>query len=285
MKKNQLHDWDLVITPKRGLFVNSLTDIWKFRDLLMMFVKRDIVTVYKQTILGPLWFFIQPALTTVVYLVVFDRIAKISTDGIPPILFYLSGVVFWNYFAQCFMMTSNSFRANEAIFGKVYFPRLIIPISVVVSNLFKFGVQLILFGVIYSYYLFRNIGIETQWELLWLIPFLVMMMAILGLSFGMIFSSLTTKYRDLTFLLAFGVQLLMYATPIIYPMSILEESYRQAIWFNPMAHIIEGFKYILLGSGVLSVTGLLYTTVLTFMSFFFGLTVFARTEQNFIDTV
>lgn len=250
-----------------------------------MFVKRDIVTIYKQTILGPLWFFIQPMLTTLVYLVIFDRIAKISTDGIPPILFYLSGIVFWNYFAQCFTMTSNAFRANEGIFGKVYFPRLIVPLSVVVSNLFKFGVQLILFTVIYCYYFFKSGSITIQLSWIWVIPVLVLIMALLGLSLGMIFSSWTTKYRDLTFLLAFGIQLLMYATPVIYPMSILEEQYREVIWFNPMAHIIEGFKYILLGKGELSLSGLMYSIGVTSALLTFGLFIFTRTEKNFIDTV
>ena len=235
--------WDLIIQPQRSLFDINFKDLWRYRDLWYMYVKRDIITVYKQTVLGPIWFFVQPILTMMVYVVVFGRIAGISTDGIPQPLFYVSGIIFWNYFSNCFQATSNTFRVNAAIFGKVFFPRLIVPIATVTSNLIKFFIQSSILILLYIYYKFWTTAeLEVVGGLIWLLPVLIIVMAILGLSFGMIFSSLTTKYRDLTFLLGFGIQLLMYATPIIYPMSILEGKYAGAIWYNPMAHIIEGNK-------------------------------------------
>lgn len=277
-------DWDLVIGPQRHLMDVNLKELWEYRDLLLMFVKRDIVTIYKQTILGPVWFFVQPIMTTLVYVIVFRNIAKISTDGIPGPLFYLSGITLWNYFADSFNKTSTTFTANANIFGKVYFPRLIVPLSIVISNLIKFLIQLSLFLVVWCWYLFTTDSLSPN---LWIlsIVYLLAIMAGLGLGFGIIFSSLTTKYRDLTFLIQFGVQLAMYATPIIYPMSVLSETYQKVLWWNPIAHVIEAFRYGFLGSGEPSVTGLIYSTLFTAVVLAAGVVVFNKTEKTFIDTV
>jgi lipopolysaccharide transport system permease protein len=277
-------EWDLVILPKRHLLDVNLKELWDYRDLLYMFVKRDIVTVYKQTILGPIWFFVQPIMTTIVFLFVFGRIAKISTDGIPGVLFYLAGIVMWNYFAESFTKTSVTFTANAGIFGKVYFPRLIVPLSLVVSGLIKFLIQFGLFLAAWCWYLSTT---ETIHPNIWLlsIGWLLLLMAGLGLGFGIIFSSLTTKYRDLTFMIQFGVQLTMYATPIIYPMSTLSPEARNILWWNPIAHIIETFKYGFLGSGEVSINGLIYTSTFTVLTLALGVIIFNRTEQTFMDTV
>ncbi len=276
--------WDLVIEPKRHLLDVNLRELWDYRDLLFMFVKRDIVTVYKQTILGPIWFFVQPVMTMLVYVVVFGNIAKISTDGIPAPLFYLSGITLWNYFADCFNKTSGTFVANASIFGKVYFPRLIVPLSVVISNVIKFLIQFTLFMVLWTWYFCVT---DTVHPNAWLLatPYCLVLMSGLGLGFGIIFSSLTTKYRDLTFLIGFGVQLAMYATPIIYPMSILSERYQRILWWNPISHIIEAFKYGFIGSGTVSIAGLAYTTLFTLVTLILGVIIFNRTEQTFMDTV
>ena len=280
---------EIEISPHRSLFKIPFREIWLYRDLWRMYIVRDIVTVYKQTILGPVWFFLQPIMTTLVYVVVFGRVAGISTDGIPQPLFYLSGIVFWNYFAQCLTLTSNTFRANAGIFGKVYFPRLIVPLALVTSNLVRFLIQALLLVCAYVYYVFyRGVNLDLNWELLWLLPVLVIVMAIISLSFGLIFSSLTTKYRDLTFLLTFGVQLMMYATPVIYPMSMLTErfpAFADLLFWNPMTHILESVKYILLGAGQFTWGGLIYVILFSVVISFSGLIIFNRTERNFIDTV
>lgn len=276
--------WDIIIRPKRHLFDIDLKELWEHRDLLMMFVKRDIVTVYKQTILGPIWFFVQPIMTTLIYVVVFGNIAKISTDGIPKQLFYLSGILMWNYFAECLNQTSDTFVQNANLFGKVYFPRLIVPLSKVVSSLIKFGIQLVLFFGVYAYILMKNPTVRpTVWLLLF--PFFVLLMAGIGLAFGIIFTSLTTKYRDLKFLLQFGVQLLMYASPVIYPVSMLGERARSIMLLNPIAYVLEGFKYAFLGAGTHTVAGLVYVTVFTIVMLALGIVIFNKTEQNFMDTV
>ncbi|MEQ8336736.1 MAG: ABC transporter permease [Cyclobacteriaceae bacterium] len=281
--------WDLIIIPKESLLDIRWKDLWRYRDLWRMFVKRDIITVYKQTILGPIWFFLQPIMTTVVYVVIFGRVAGISTDGIPQPLFYLSGIVFWNYFAQCLTLTSNTFRSNAGIFGKVYFPRLIVPLAVITSNLIRFLIQGFLLICTYLYYVwYRGVNLDLNWEYLWMLPILVVLMALIGLSFGLIFSAFTTKYRDLTFLLTFGVQLMMYATPVIYPMSMLKDRYQafaDLLFWNPMTHILESVKYILLGAGQFSWSGVSYVLIFTLVTFFMGLIIFNRTERNFIDTV
>ena len=259
-------DWDLIIRPKRHLLDVNLRELWDYRDLLMMFVKRDIVTIYKQTVLGPIWFFIQPIMTMLVYVVIFGNIAKIGTDGIPKPLFYLSGIIMWNYFAEAFNKTSTTFMTNAAIFGKVYFPRLIVPLSLVVSGLLKFFIQFGLFLAVYVYFWVTRDDIHPN---AWILagPYLLLLMAALGLGFGIIFSSLTTKYRDLTFLITFGIQLAMYATPIIYPMSELSDRMRSVLWWNPIAHIVETFKYSFLGAGEASITGLANTTVFAIILF------------------
>lgn len=276
--------WDLIIRPKRHLLDVNLKELWDYRDLLYMFVTRDIVTVYKQTILGPIWFFVQPIMTTLVYIMVFGRIAQISTDGIPAPLFYLSGITIWNYFSDSFQKTANTFTANAGIFGKVYFPRLIVPLSMVTSGLIKFFIQITLFLSVFVYYLVTTSVLQPN---LWVLAsvWCVVLMAGMGLGMGIIFSSLTTKYRDLTFLLGFGVQLLMYATPIIYPMSVLPERIRVYLWWNPIAHVIECFKFGFLGSGDATLAGLAYTTVFTVLTLFLGIIIFNRTEQTFMDTV
>ena len=276
--------WDIEIYPKRGLFDINLRELWEYRDLLYMFVKRDIITVYKQTILGPLWYFIQPILTMFVFIVVFSNIAKIPTDGIPPPLFYLAGIVMWNYFADSFSQTSDTFYQNSALFGKVYFSRLILPVSKIISAMIKFLIQSLLFLSVYLYFYIRGANVQPNSAIL-LIPYFVLLMAGLGLGFGIIFSSLTTKYRDLKFLITFGVQLLMYASPVIYPMSVIPDEYRILIIWNPIAHLIEGFKYAFLGVGELTFIGILYTTIVTLLILFTGIIIFNKSEQNFIDTV
>lgn len=282
MSKQQ---WDRLIEPDSKFFDLKLREIWRFRDLLLLFVKRDIVVNYKQTILGPLWFFIQPVLTTLIFIFVFGGIAKLSTDGLPQPLFYLSGVIIWNYFAECFTKTSNTFTENANIFGKVYFPRLVSPLSIIISNGLKFGIQFGLFILILAYYVLVE-GFEIQLGVnLILFPFLILLMAVYGLGFGLIFSSLTTKYRDLKFLLLFGVQLMMYATPVIYPMSSLPEKIYNFMWYNPFTHIIESFKHIFLGEGLFSLQGLIYSSVTGLIILLFGILIFNKTERRFMDTV
>lgn len=285
MNVNDREQWDMVIQPKKSLFDVSLGDVWKYRDLMWLFVKRDFTAAYKQTILGPLWHFIQPLFTTIVFLVVFGNIANIPTDGIPPVLFYMSGIAIWNYFSACLTGTSNTFVANAGIFGKVYFPRLVIPISTVLSNMVKFGIQFLLLLAIMLYY-----GIKNHHSYLgvgWLlIPVLVTMMAALGLGVGIIISSLTTKYRDFTVLIGFAVQLLMYATPVVYPMSFLKnKSYRVFIEWNPLTPIVEAFRYALFHQGSLFAVGLLYSACFILGSLAIGIITFSRVERSFMDTV
>jgi len=284
MEDNKDMPWTLVVTPKSSWLNLNLKQIWKYRDLLSLFFRRDIVTVYKQTILGPLWFIVQPVLTTIIFTVIFGNVAKIPTDGLPPLLFYFSGIIIWNYFADCVRKTSDSFKKNENIFGKVYFPRVIVPLSTVLSNLIKFIIQFGLFLVFLFYYSFiidlKSIGIEIL-----LLPFLIFIVAGLSLGLGMITSSLTTKYRDLSFLISFGIQLAMYATPVIYPLSEAPEKYRLFILANPMSSIIETFRYIFLGKGSFDIFSLLYSLCFTVIILFFGLVIFNKTEKTFMDTV
>jgi lipopolysaccharide transport system permease protein len=276
--------WDLIIRPYRNLFDLNFKELWQYRDLLGMFVRRDVVTVYKQTILGPIWYFLQPLLTMLVYVVVFGNIAGISTDDIPQPLFYLSGIIIWNYFSECFMQTSDTFSQNQDMFGKVYFPRLILPLSKVVSGLIKFFIQFILFAGVYIFLLIQGVAVMPNLAILW-VPVLLILMAAMGLGFGLIFTSLTTKYRDLKFLVQFGVQLVMYATPIIYPMSAIPDNYKTIIFLNPLTHIVEAFKYAFLGHGSLTAGGLLYATGFTFFILLLGVLVFNKTERSFMDTV
>ena len=281
-----MQDYDLIIRPKRHAFDINFREIWQYRDLLRMFVKRDIITVYKQTILGPIWFIVQPILTTAIYMVVFGRIAQISTDGTPQALFYLSGITIWNYFAESFNTTANTFIQNANIFGKVYFPRLIMPISKVVSGLIKFAIQFGFFLVIYFYFILKgNPNVNPNWTIA-LLPVYVALMAAYGLGAGIIFTSLTTKYRDLKFLLTFGVQLLMYASPVIYPVSTIPDgTMKTIILYNPFTPILEGFKYAFLGAGHFSWWGLGYSVLFAAVLLTVGIVVFHKTERNFIDTV
>ena len=272
------------ITPRDNLFDLRLRDIWNFRDLLMLFGHRVFVAVYKQTILGPLWFFIQPLLTTLVFTVIFGKVAKIPTDGLPPIIFYLAGVTAWNYFAECFRKTANSFTQNAHIFGKVYFPRVIVPLSITLTNLITFGIQFLLFLGFLFYFMYSKAVVHPNVYML-LFPVLILMMGIMGLGFGMLVSALTTKYRDLQFLVTFGIQLLMYATPVIYPISAIPTKYHWIILANPMTSVIETFRYAFLGAGSFSWSGLTYSCLFTIGIFLLGLVVFNRTEKNFMDTV
>lgn len=276
--------WDLEIAPQRSLLDIPWKDIWRYRDLLMLFVRRDFVSQFKQTILGPTWFFIQPILTTVVFMVVFTGIAEIPTDGVPPILFYLSGLVGWNYFADCLNKTSNTFIGNANIFGKVYFPRIVVPISIVLSNLMRFGVQFILFLAVWLYYLVTTDQIFITIYIL-LVPIAIINIGLIGLGLGMIVSSLTTKYRDLTFLIAFGVQLLMYATPVIYPYTQVEGKFRLIIQANPLTPLIESFRQGFMGQGVVEWNLWIYSVVFMLISLAIGTVIFNKVEKDFMDTV
>lgn len=280
--------WTENISAKHSLLDFKLKEIWNYRDLLVLMVRRNFVANYKQTILGPLWFFINPIITSLMFTIVFGGIAGIKTDGIPGILFYLSGLTLWNYFQDCLAGTSSVFRDNASIFGKVYFPRLIMPLSIVIGNLLKFLIQFILFLIFLFYYIFKGIHLQTNIYAI-LLPILLVLMAGIGLGLGMIISSMTTKYRDLSYLLSFGVSLLMYATPIIYPISMiynkLPENFHWLAMINPISPIIEAFKYGFLGEGVLSWGGLLYSTLFAFFSIFFGIIIFNKVERSFMDTV
>lgn len=280
-------NWDLIIQNKSSLFRLDLHEVWRYRDLLRMYVKRDIITFYKQTILGPMWFFIQPIMTTIMFMFVFGGIAGISTDGVPQAVFYLAGLVCWNYFADCLTKCSDTFNANQQIFGKVYFPRLIVPFSIVISNMVKMGIQLVLFLVVYAYYFIVLGTFEINWTIV-LFPVLLLMLASLGLGFGLVISSLTTKYRDLRFLVTFGVQLWMYATPVIYPLSVMKQNYPDKIWVivaNPLTAIIETFKYGFTGVGVFEWNYLLYSFVMSIAVLLLGIIVFNRVQKNFMDVI
>ncbi len=278
--------WSLEIRPEESLLHVDLGELWRYRSLFGMFVRRDIVTMYKQTILGPLWFFIQPVLTTIMYMVVFGGIAGISTDGLPQPLFYLSGICLWQYFADCLTRTSSTFIANAHVFGKVYFPRLVVPLSIVTSNLVRLFIQMFLFLAVYLYYLAgSNVPVHPNWHAL-LTPLLVVLLAGLGLGFGVFFSSFTTKYRDLTYLLTFFVQLWMYATPVIYPLStITSAKVRTVMLANPVTAIVETFKYGVLGVGSFSWGALAYSAAFCVVLLSVGVVVFNRVQRRFIDTV
>ena len=276
------HRWE--ITSKRSLFDVKLKDIWEYRDLLVLLVRRDFVSFYKQTILGPLWFFIQPIFTTVIFTFTFSNLAGISTGGLPAPLFYLAGITVWNYFVDCLLKTSSVFRDNAGIFSKVYFPRLIVPLSIVVSNLIRFGIQLLLFIQAMLYYSYKG-GVMHPNSYLLLFPVLVVLMAALGLGAGMIISALTTKYRDLIFLLSFGIQLLMYATTVIVPLSAAPDKYKWIIELNPMTSILETFRYGFLGKGSFSWSSLGYTAAFTLVVLVLGVLIFNKVEKTFLDTV
>ena len=272
------------ITSRKRLFDLRLNEIWNYRDLFVLFIRRDITVTYKQTVLGPLWFFIQPLVTTLMFMLVFGKIAGITTGGIPPILFYLGGITIWNYFSESLRLTSDTFVKNAGIFGKVYFPRIILPLSIVSSNLVKFSIQFILFLGVFLYYYFADADIQPNFTLFFL-PVYILILAIMSLGFGLIISAMTTKYRDLTFLIQFGIQLWMYITPIIYPMSKIPEKYRWVIIANPVSSVVEAFKYGFIGSGNFHLSGLIYSGIFAILLFFFGVAIFNRTERTFMDTV
>lgn len=276
-------EWTETIDDSHSLFDLRLKEVWRYKDLVYMFVKRDFVAGFKQTILGPLWFFINPILTTIVFLIVFSKIANLSTDGAPPLLFYLAGVTLWNYFSSSLTGTSYTFAGNAGIFGKVYFPRLVTPISIVLSNLMRFGVQMLLFIIIWAYYLSKG-EVNPNWWIL-ATPFLVILMALFALGVGMIFSALTTKYKDLNMLLGFGVSLYMYATPVIYPSSSLTGIFKTLSYYNPLTGVFECFKYAWLGVGSFSATMLGVSTIIIFILLAIGTIIFNRVEKTFMDTV
>ncbi|HPS46643.1 MAG TPA: ABC transporter permease [Bacteroidales bacterium] len=277
-------EWTEVIRPKRTWYDINLSEVWKYRDLVLIFVRRDFVAGYKQTILGPLWYIFQPLLTTIVFTIIFDKFAHISTNATPSVIFYMTGITAWNYFASCITKTSGTFINNAGIFGKVYFPRLTVPVSIVISNLITFCVQfLFMMGFwVYYYLIGANIYITPY---IFLIPVLLLLTALMGLGFGIIISSLTTKYKDLQFVVNFGVQLLMYATPIIYPLSSIPDKYKIIIMLNPMTSIIETFKYALLGRGTFSWEMLGYSGIFSIAILIIGLLLFNKIEQRFIDTI
>ena len=278
--------WSLVIKPEQRLLQIDFKELWRYRSLFLMFVRRDIVTIYKQTVLGPLWFFIQPILTTVMYMVVFGGIAGISTDGLPQPLFYLSGICLWQYFADCLNKTSTTFLSNAHVFGKVYFPRLVVPLATVTSNLVRLLIQMLLFLAVYLYYLFVARTPVHPNAFVLLTPGLILLLAGLGLGFGLVFSSFTTKYRDLTYLLSFFVQLWMYATPVIYPLStITSHKVRMVMLANPVTAVIETFKYGVLGVGSFSWGALGYSAAFTLILLATGIVIFNHTQRRFIDTV
>ena len=281
---NKDEKWDLIIKTQNKLFSFNFPELWKYRDLLFLMVKRDFVSFYKQTILGPIWFFIQPIFTTITYNFIFGKLAGINTDGIPAPLFYLVGIIFWSYFSESLTKTSTVFRDNSGIFGKVYFPRLIMPLSIVVSSLVKFSIQLFLLFIMLIYY--KSVGANSCPTIyILLFPLILILMACQALGLGMIISSMTNKYRDLSFLVVFGIQLLMYSTPIIYPLSSVPIKYQWLISLNPMTNIIEIARYAFLGSGTFTWYSIFYSIVISIIILFSGIVIFNKVEKNFIDTV
>jgi lipopolysaccharide transport system permease protein len=277
-------EWDLEIKPQDKLFNLHLKDVWNYRDLLVLLVRRDFVSFYKQTIFGPLWFFIQPIFTTILFTLIFSRMGNFSTEGSPAPLFYLCGIIAWNYFAECITKTSTVFRDNSHIFGKVYFPRLIMPLSIVVSNLLRFSVQFILFIGLFVYYLLKGYSLHPNIFIL-LFPVIIFFMALLGLGLGLVITAMTTKYRDLAFLVAFGVQLWMYASPIIYPLSAIPPKFKWIAELNPVSGLIETFRYGFLGNGNFYPGAFTYSIVISLVIFFAGVIIFNKVEKNFVDTI
>jgi lipopolysaccharide transport system permease protein len=276
--------WDMIISPQRNLLDLRLRELWHARDLILLFVRRDFVAVYKQTILGPLWYLIQPLLTTIVFTVVFGSIAKLPTGGLPPFLFYMSGTLIFAYFASTLSKTSDTFAGNANLFGKVYFPRLAVPVSILISNLIAFAIQFVFFLFFIGYFYFHGTQLHLSWWVL-LTPVLLLLMAGLGLGFGIIVSSLTTKYRDLRFLVQFGVTLLQYVTPVIYPLSAMSPKYQALIRLNPLTSVVEAFRYAYLGSGSVSFLQLGYSSIIMVVAIVIGAVVFNRVEATFLDTV
>lgn len=280
--------WLFEISSNKSNFSINFREIWKYRDLLILFVKRDIITFYKQTILGPIWFIIQPLLTSVIQFVIFSKIAEIPSDGIPYFLFVLAGNILWFYFSDSLKATSETFTVNQSIFGKVYFPRVIMPLKVVLSNGIKFGIQFAFFLVVLIYYMKEGNSIEPNFYVL-LTPILLIVVALIALGFGMIISSLTVKYRDLNFVITFGISLYMYITPIVYPTSLvlekLDSRYHSLVYLNPLTSLFDFFRYAFTGTGIIDLNGLFYSIVFSILIFFFGLMVFNKSEKSFIDVI
>lgn len=281
-------NWDIEISPKTSLFNLQLRDTWHYRDLLVLLVRRDFVSFYKQTVLGPVWFFVQPAITVAIYTLVFGGLAQIPHDNVPAPLFYLAGIIIWNYFSECLTKTSTVFKDNAAMMGKVYFPRLIMPLSIVCSNLIRFAVQFILFILVILFFaIVRGQSIHPNLYVL-LFPVLIALIAALGLGLGMMVSAVTTKYRDLAFVVTFGVPLLMYATTVVYPLSHVMEKYPKYAWlikYNPVTPIIESFRYGFFGTGVFSWSLLIYSVIVTSVILLLGIIIFNKVEKNFVDTI
>ena len=277
-------NWTTVIKPESSLLHLNIKDLWRYRDLIKMFVIRDFVTFYKQTILGPLWFIIQPLFTAAMFTFIFSTVAKISTDEIPPMLFYMAGVVNWAYFSECLTKTSETFVANAGVFGKVYFPRLTVPVSVVVTSMLRYFIQFAIFIVTYFIFMYRGYDLNPNWMVL-LTPLLLLYMAIMSLGFGIWISSVTTKYRDLRFALPFFVQLWMYATPVVYPLSLIPENYKPFLLINPIVPVMEIFRKAYLGAGTIDMNSILISMGITFFILLSGIVVFNRIERTFMDTV
>lgn len=277
--------WDMVIEPKASFFNLQLKEVWHYRDLIALFVRRDFVAQYKQTVLGPVWHFIQPLLTTIMFLLIFSKIAKIPTDGIAPVAFYMSGITIWNYFSNSLTGTSGTFLSNAAIFGKVYFPRLVLPVSIVISNVIKLGIQFLLLVIVMVYYHFHGYPLHLGVTVLF-IPLLLLWMAALSLGLGIIISSITTKYRDFNVLLTFAIQLMMFASPVVYPLSFLQhKSYKSVININPVTPVLEAFRFVLFGKGTIEPGIILYSIFFTLIALFAGIMLFNRVEKSFMDTV
>jgi lipopolysaccharide transport system permease protein len=286
MKNKEVQkDWDLIIQPQTRWLDLRLKEVWRYRDLLLLFVKRDFIAQYKQTILGPLWHFISPIFTTLIYTLIFGNVAKLSTDGMPQVVFYMSGITIWNFFAQTFTGTGATFLSNAGIFGKVYFPRLVSPLATVLSKLIKFGIQLLLLTGFVIYYKITGYLPGLNWVNLLYLPFVALLMGGFGLGLGIILSALTTKYRDLNIFIAFGVNLLMYATPVIYPLSSVPDEYRYFIEWNPISPLIEFFRYIFTGAGTFTTYTLGYSTLMMGIFLFLGILIFNQVEKTFMDTV
>ena len=282
-KNTTAEQWDSVIESRHSLFDINLKEIWHYRDLLVLFVRRDFVTVYKQTILGPLWFFIQPLLTTITFTIIFGNVAQLSTDGAPKIIFYMAGITLWNYFSTCLTTVSGVFNANASIFGKVYFPRLIMPLTIVISNLMKFAVQFLLFICFVVYFTLQNQIQPNSWILL--TPFIIILMALISMGIGLILSSMTTKYKDLNQLIGFGVQLFMYATPVIYPSSSVPQNYQWVVELNPLVGLFDYMRYAYLGVGEFTISDLVYPSIFSIVILAVGVLVFNKTQKTFMDTV
>jgi lipopolysaccharide transport system permease protein len=278
-------DWDLIIKPQNKWYQVDIAALWRYRDLLFLLVRRDFVSIYKQTVLGPVWFFIQPLITAFTFSFIFGKLANISTDGKPALLFYMAGITLWSYFSDCLNKTSNTFVNNAGVFGKVYFPRLIVPLSVLISNLIKLAIQFAIFITIWIYFLITSGSVNPHWESIWVLPLLIFMMAGLGFGSGILISSLTTKYRDFTFLVGFGVQLLMYASSVVLPISMMPEKIKFIMLLNPVTSIIEAFKFIFLGSGFFDPFWLAYSFSFMCVLIFFSVIIFNKVEKSFMDTV